>query len=64
MPLYPGGTLQTHLDERAVGGAGLGLSEVRWIAAQITIALGEVRFILHSWVKPGTALAGTSLLAQ
>ena len=40
LPLFSGGTLQLQIDER--GSNGLGAVEVRWVAAQLTLAIGAM----------------------
>ena len=54
MPLLAGGTLQVQLDERAALNNGLPALEVRWIAAQLALALGALHSLdlIHRDVKP------------
>ena len=54
MPLLSGGTLQVQLEERAEGNGGLRFLELRWILAQLSLALGALHSLnlLHRDVKP------------
>ena len=54
MPLMSGGVLQTHLEERAEGAGGFPLAEVRWIGAQLTLALEALHRVgfVHRDIKP------------
>ena len=56
LPLYPGGTLQVQINER--GTAGLRIQEVRWIAAQMALALEALHDmrVIHRDVKPQNIL--------
>ena len=58
LPLCSGGTLQTQLDERAIPKRGLHDDELRWICAQLTLALTTLHgmSILHRDVKPSNVL--------
>ena len=55
LPLLSGGTLQVQIDER--GATGLPVKEIRWIAAQLTLALGAIHsmHVLHRDIKPSYA---------
>lgn len=57
-PLLPGGTLQVHLDERTSAGAGLPLVEVKWIGAQLVLALTHLHDLqlLHRDIKPSNLM--------
>lgn len=54
MPLLSGGTLQVQLEERAERERGLPAAEVRWIGAQLSLALGALHSLelLHRDIKP------------
>ena len=56
LPLLSGGTLQLQLDER--GSNGLGHVEVRWVAAQLTLAIGAMHTmgVLHRDIKPSNCI--------
>ena len=59
LPLIAGGTLQVHIDERAVPSGGLPLEELRWIGAQLALALDFMHTTLrtlHRDVKPSNVL--------
>jgi serine/threonine protein kinase len=60
LPLYAGGTLQVHIDERGVGNGGFARSETRWVGAQLTLALEALHAIgvMHRDIKPHNVLVG------
>ena len=57
-PLLPGGTLQILLDERTTPSSGLPYTEVRWIGAQLLLALAHMhdQDIMHRDIKPSNVM--------
>lgn len=58
LPFYSGGTLQVQLEERAKPNGGLPLREIRWLGAQMVLALEALHHlgILHRDVKPSNVM--------